>query len=65
MVRNDVRLSLSSESRFSLLIQYFIFFPEEVMLAEENRNPGPSALDGELAGMFFYSVLLHTINLKI
>lgn len=27
-------------------------FPEEVMLAEENKNAGPSALDGKSAEIF-------------
>uniref|UniRef100_I3J0M6 Calcium voltage-gated channel subunit alpha1 E n=1 Tax=Oreochromis niloticus TaxID=8128 RepID=I3J0M6_ORENI len=29
---------------------------EEVMLAEENKNPGPSALDGKSTGIFFVSL---------
>lgn len=29
-------------------------FSEEVMLAEENKNPGPSALDGKLTENFFF-----------
>lgn len=36
------------------------FFIEEVMLAEENKNPGPSALDGKSTGIFvFPAILVH------
>uniref|UniRef100_A0A669C7T6 Voltage-dependent calcium channel type A subunit alpha-1 n=1 Tax=Oreochromis niloticus TaxID=8128 RepID=A0A669C7T6_ORENI len=35
---------------------------EEVMLAEENKNPGPSALDGKSTGIFvFPAIAVHAI----
>lgn len=38
------------------------FFIEEVMLAEENKNPGPSALDGKSTGIFvFPAIAVHPI----
>lgn len=33
---------------------YWFSFIEEVMLAEENKNPGPSALDGKSTGIFVF-----------
>lgn len=40
--------------RFYLLFICGSSFPEEVMLAEENKNPGPSALDGKSAFLRFF-----------
>lgn len=40
----------------------YFFFIEEVMLAEENKNPGPSALDGKSTGIFvFPAIAVHPI----
>lgn len=52
--RDNRRLRLSTRSRLCHLILLCGFgFAEEVMLAEENKNAGPSALDGKPAQISF------------
>lgn len=49
-------LLLNSDCRFC--------FTEEVMLAEENKNPGPSALDGKSAEILdFPGFIVHIVFL--
>lgn len=41
-------------------VSCFYCFAEEVMLAEENKNAGPSALDGKSAEIsMFHSLIFH------
>lgn len=42
-----IALHLSIIHHTPLISDHTFCFPEEVMLAEENKNPGPSALDGK------------------
>lgn len=42
----------------------FYFFAEEVMLAEENKNAGPSALDGKSAEIsIIHRLIFHLFHL--
>lgn len=49
IVTKDASKSLHLGGRLLLISDHSatLCFPEEVMLAEENKNSGPSALDGE------------------
>lgn len=40
----------------------FFYFAEEVMLAEENKNSGPSALDGEMFDLCCFSLSLSHVD---
>lgn len=46
--------------KYENVVSCFHFFAEEVMLAEENKNAGPSALDGKSAEIFIiHSLIFH------
>lgn len=46
--------------KYENVVSCFYFFAEEVMLAEENKNAGPSALDGETAEIYIiHSLIFH------
>lgn len=43
----------------------FYFFAEEVMLAEENKNAGPSALDGKSAEISIICSLIFHLDASV
>lgn len=46
--------------KYENVVFCFCFFAEEVMLAEENKNAGPSALDGKSAEIcIIHSLIFH------